>query len=123
MIYFLLSRFSNAAHVHAEQTDDLIRFSADNPPANASPNVGKSPSAQKAIKEQHPSGHESDFEDDDFEDGAAERPDEEDRPASPDSVKTADEQMDYLEGLESCPCYAKCCIDSIVTLFCVTLLG
>ena len=39
------------------------------------------------------------------------------------SARTADEQMDYLEGLESCPCYAKCCIDSIITLFCVTLLG
>ena len=37
--------------------------------------------------------------------------------------RTADEQMDYLESLEPCPCYAKCCIDSIVTLFCVTLLG
>ncbi len=39
------------------------------------------------------------------------------------STRTADEQMDYLESLEPCPCYAKCCIDSIVTLFCVTLLG
>jgi len=39
------------------------------------------------------------------------------------SSKTADEQMDYLESLEPCPCYAKCCLDSIITLFCVTLLG
>ena len=39
------------------------------------------------------------------------------------SARTADEQMDYLESLEPCPCYAKCCIDSVVTLFCVTLLG
>lgn len=39
------------------------------------------------------------------------------------SARTADEQMDYLESLEPCPCYAKCCIDSIITLFCVTLLG
>lgn len=39
------------------------------------------------------------------------------------SSRTADEQMDYLESLEPCPCYAKCCIDSVVTLFCVTLLG
>ena len=39
------------------------------------------------------------------------------------SARTADEQMDYLEGLESCPCYAKCCLDSIISLFCVTVLG
>ena len=39
------------------------------------------------------------------------------------SARTADEQMDYLESLEPCPCYAKCCLDSIITLFCVTLLG
>ena len=38
------------------------------------------------------------------------------------SARTADEQMDYLESLEPCPCYAKCCLDSIITLFCVTLL-
>ena len=43
--------------------------------------------------------------------------------AAPPVGRTADEQMDYLESLEPCPCYAKCCIDSIVTLFCVTLLG
>lgn len=42
---------------------------------------------------------------------------------SPNSARTADEQMDYLESLEPCPCYAKCCIDSVITLFCVTLLG
>lgn len=39
------------------------------------------------------------------------------------SARTADEQMDYLEGLEPCPCYAKCCLDSIISLFCVTVLG
>ena len=39
------------------------------------------------------------------------------------SARTADEQIDYLEGLESCPCYAKCCLDSIISLFCVTVLG
>lgn len=39
------------------------------------------------------------------------------------SARTADEQMDYLEGLEACPCYAKCCLDSIISLFCVTVLG
>ena len=39
------------------------------------------------------------------------------------SARTADEQMDYLESLEHCPCYAKCICDSIITLFCVTLLG
>ena len=39
------------------------------------------------------------------------------------SARTADEQMDYLESLEPCPCYAKCCLDSIITLFSVTLLG
>ena len=39
------------------------------------------------------------------------------------SARTSDEQMDYLEALEPCPCYAKCCLDSIITLFCVTLLG
>jgi len=39
------------------------------------------------------------------------------------SARTADEQLDYLEGLEPCPCYARCCIDSVVTLICVTLLG
>lgn len=37
-----------------------------------------------------------------------------------DAERTTEEQMDYLE---KCPCYAKCCIDSIITLFCVTLLG
>ena len=37
--------------------------------------------------------------------------------------RTHDEQMDYLESLEHCPCYAKCICDSIITLFCVTLLG
>ena len=39
------------------------------------------------------------------------------------SARTADEQIDYLEGLEPCPCYAKCCLDSIISLFCVTVLG
>eukprot|EP00094_Tigriopus_californicus_P002685 TCALIF_02593-PA protein Name:"Protein of unknown function" AED:0.21 eAED:0.21 QI:0/0.33/0.25/0.5/0.66/0.5/4/174/316 len=39
------------------------------------------------------------------------------------SVRTTEERMEYLESLEKCPCYAKCCIDSIITLFCVTLLG
>ena len=39
------------------------------------------------------------------------------------SARTADEQMDYLESLEPCPCYAKCCLDSIISLFCVTVLG
>ena len=43
--------------------------------------------------------------------------------ADTESARTADEQIDYLEGLEPCPCYAKCCLDSIITLFCVTLLG
>lgn len=37
--------------------------------------------------------------------------------------RTADEQMDYLESLDFCPHGAKCCIDSVITLFCVTLLG
>ena len=46
--------------------------------------------------------------------------DEDDETAS---ARTADEQMDYLESLEPCPCYAKCICDSIITLFCVTLLG
>lgn len=40
-----------------------------------------------------------------------------------DDTCRTDEQMEYLEGLEPCPCYAKCCLDSIITLFCVTLLG
>ena len=35
--------------------------------------------------------------------------------------RTHDEQMDYLESLEHCPCYAKCICDSIITLFCVTM--
>ena len=39
------------------------------------------------------------------------------------SARTADEQMDYLESLEPCPCYAKCCLDSLISLFCVTVLG
>jgi len=39
------------------------------------------------------------------------------------SARTADEQIDYLESLEPCPCYAKCCLDSIISLFCVTVLG
>lgn len=39
------------------------------------------------------------------------------------SVRTTEERMEYLESLEKCPCYAKCCIDSVITLFCVTLLG
>ncbi len=48
---------------------------------------------------------------------------EEDEEDDDSSARTADEQIDYLEGLEPCPCYAKCCIDSVITLFCVTLLG
>ena len=48
---------------------------------------------------------------------------EEDDEEETSSARTADEQMDYLESLEPCPCYAKCCLDSIITLFCVTLLG
>ena len=48
---------------------------------------------------------------------------EEDDEEDDSSARTADEQMDYLESLEPCPCYAKCCLDSIITLFCVTLLG
>ena len=48
---------------------------------------------------------------------------EEDDDEETSSARTADEQMDYLESLEPCPCYAKCCLDSIITLFCVTLLG
>ena len=39
------------------------------------------------------------------------------------SARTADEQMDYLDSLEPCPCYAQCCLDSIISLFCVTVLG
>ena len=39
------------------------------------------------------------------------------------SARDAGEQIDYLEGLEPCPCYAKCCLDSIISLFCVTVLG
>ena len=64
-----------------------------------------------------------------FEDNATENDldedylDEDDEDMESESARTADEQMDYLESLEPCPCYAKCCIDSIVTLFCVTLLG
>ncbi len=53
--------------------------------------------------------------------GAGEAEEEDDDLDS--STRIADEQMDYLESLEPCPCYAKCCIDSVVTLFCVTLLG
>ena len=49
--------------------------------------------------------------------------DDEDDESETASARTADEQMDYLESLEPCPCYAKCCLDSIITLFCVTLLG
>ena len=48
---------------------------------------------------------------------------EEDDEIETGSARTADEQMDYLESLEHCPCYAKCICDSIITLFCVTLLG
>ena len=32
------------------------------------------------------------------------------------SAGTADQQMDYLESLEHCPCYAKYICDSIITL-------
>lgn len=40
------------------------------------------------------------------------------------SVGHVDEQQtDYLDSLEPCPCYAKCCLDSLISLFCVTLLG
>ena len=49
--------------------------------------------------------------------------DEEEEEDETASARTADEQMDYLEGLEPCPCYAKCCLDSIISLFCVTVLG
>ena len=64
-----------------------------------------------------------------FEDNATENDldedylDEDDEDMESESARTADEQMDYLESLEHCPCYAKCICDSIITLFCVTLLG
>jgi hypothetical protein len=58
----------------------------------------------------------------DFYDDLSELGDDADENAA-NSERTADEQMDYLESLAPCPCFAKCCIDSVVTLFCVTLLG
>lgn len=62
-----------------------------------------------------------------FEDSFMEEEEEEDDDEEEEeercSARTADEQIDYLESLEPCPCYAKCCIDSVITLFCVTLLG
>ena len=58
------------------------------------------------------------LDDDDLEDDEEEEEEEETA-----SARTADEQMDYLDSLEPCPCYAKCCLDSIISLFCVTVLG
>ena len=49
--------------------------------------------------------------------------DEEEEEDETGSIRTAEEQMDYLESLEPCPCYAKCCLDSLISLFCVTVLG
>ena len=60
--------------------------------------------------------------DDDLEADEDEVSEEEEETAS-EHRQTADENMDYLEGLEPCPCYAKCCLDSLISLFCVTVLG
>lgn len=60
--------------------------------------------------------------DDDLEADEDEASEEEEETAS-EHRQTADENMDYLEGLEPCPCYAKCCLDSLISLFCVTVLG
>ena len=49
--------------------------------------------------------------------------DEEEEDGEIDSARSAEEHMDYLESLEPCPCYAKCCLDSLISLFCVTVLG
>ena len=120
------------------ETDDLIQFSSTNPsgkgpgngqlPSNETNNNTKKtpaplPKNAKA-KNVVSNGRENqlcDPLDDDFVKDSGDI--EDDRPESPTSARTADEQMDYLESLEPCPCYAKCCIDSIITLFCVTLLG
>ncbi len=83
------------------ETDDLIEFSNGQKPENNNNNDPKKATTTKM--------------DDEF--------DDEDDEFDKESARTADEQMDYLESLEPCPCYAKCCIDSVITLFCVTLLG
>ena len=130
MLHVLFSpRSTSVSRGLQVETEDLIQFSMScsnsNPPAGESNNNFKRDSA-KARPETAGEGkgtaaadadHFEEFYDDlssDLDEAGA---------ASSSVGRTADEQMDYLESLEPCPCYAKCCIDSIVTLFCVTLLG
>lgn len=86
----------------------------------------KAPSDFNSLSDNDDSGDfdvDDEDDDEDFENhGAGDDEDDEDDDGTS-SSHTMEEQMDYLDSLEPCPCYAKCCIDSIITLFCVTLLG
>jgi len=91
------------------ETDELIRFSNGGEEEANNNNLVD----EKDVSDQYAAAAEGEEE--------GEYSEDEDDARS--SVRTAEEQLDYLEGLEPCPCYFKCCIDSVVTLFCVTLLG
>lgn len=105
------------------ETEDLIQFSSSN---NNNKTANNNEDAKQQPKKTVNNNNMKNTEDEDsglgkVEELGEEEDDEEDMEY--DSARTADEQIDYLESLEPCPCYAKCCIDSVITLFCVTLLG
>ena len=103
------------------ETEDLIQFS-NGRPVVPSPNTTGSKTGSNDNPKKADKATDALHDDDDDDDGLLDHEDDEDEDGTA-SSRTADEQMDYLESLEPCPCYAKCCIDSVITLFCVTLLG
>ena len=93
------------------ETEDLIQFSGQKQKKDLIMANNNNKGGDFEVDEPDLDPDEDDEDDDDDDD------DEEE------SARTADEQMDYLESLDFCPHGAKCCIDSVITLFCVTLLG
>jgi len=100
------------------EEEDLIQFSNGQKAASASLANGTASTSVAQLKKELRERLQID---EDLDPELNSQEDEDDEETA--SARTADEQMDYLESLEPCPCYAKCCLDSIITLFCVTLLG
>ena len=98
------------------EEDDLIQFTNGFKASLANGNALSTSTSVAQLKKQLRSRLSLD--DEDLEDE-----DEEEEEGETDSARTAEEHMDYLESLEPCPCYAKCCLDSLISLFCVTVLG
>ena len=119
---FFVFRSTSVSRGLQVETDDLIQFSNGRPETNtANNNNNNSTDGKKAVaKADKATGA---LDEDDLLGGDEDEEEEEEEEDGTASSRTADEQMDYLESLEPCPCYAKCCIDSVITLFCVTLLG